>query len=307
MNTKRKLIQEIVARLAQVYEVQQREIIAWWIVEFITKKEKAQLLQEREISLTKSQEELLDRILVEHIEKHKPLQYIFGSVPFLDLTILVKPPVLIPRPETEYWCSLLIKKLALLKNKKLTILDLCTGTGCIGLALAHRFSEATVYAIDINPIACKLAQENKELNNISNLIILESNLYNKLPDGIKFDLIVANPPYIDPNEWETLDLIVKKWEDPLALKSENAGYGLIEEIITYAPNWLACNSEMVQELIPQVCIEIGVGQCNLVKKIFENNEFNNCAVITDLGGIERVVTAGLTQCGYVKNKTIYWE
>jgi release factor glutamine methyltransferase len=121
---------------------------AWWILQALTKKKKAELIELRQIELVSEQERLLQEWLEKIIEQHCPLQYILGSVPFCDVDILVEPPVLIPRSETEEWTTNLIDKLKKLPVQDFSILDLCTGSGCIAIALARAFPKAWIVAVD---------------------------------------------------------------------------------------------------------------------------------------------------------------
>lgn len=254
--------------------------IAWQLLEYITQKNRAQLIASNNISLNKQDLKKLDEILKEHINYNKPIQYIFGNVPFLDLTIKVKSPILIPRPETEQWCDDIIDKLKIKNRKNLKILDLCTGTGCVGLALAYYLPESEIWAIDLNKDAIELAKENAKLNNIKNINFLVSDLYNNLNENLKFDLITANPPYITESEWHGLEPSVKNWEDILALKANDFGLEVIKKIIKQAPAWLNNNNFLV--------IEFGYKQADQVKSILENNNFINIKIKKDITGKDRV-------------------
>ena len=150
---------------------------AWWILESITNKKKANLIAHETITLTSDQQQKLDSWIDQLINKNIPLQYLIGSVPFIDLEILVETPTLIPRPETEEWCVNLIEQLNKLSHKKLTVLDLCSGSGCITLALAQAFPAAHVYGLDISDKAIALAQKNAIHNRISNATFLHSDLF----------------------------------------------------------------------------------------------------------------------------------
>ena len=138
----------------------------WWLIEHITGKRKTQILSRSHQVLTENQAAQLKQCIHEIHVEHKPLQYILGKVPFGDLEILVKQHILIPRPETEEWVLWLINNHKWPKDKPLNILDLCTGSGCIGLQLAKSFPFAMAVGIDSNPTAIVLAEQNKKLNNI---------------------------------------------------------------------------------------------------------------------------------------------
>src|SRR3989338_4187569 len=136
---------------------------------------------------------LLIKYSKEHIEENRPIQYIIGNTDFLDLKIKVKEPILIPRSETEEWVNNLLNKFKNFENHKLKIVDIGTGTGCIAIALAKFFKNSEIFAIDINPVALELAQENAELNKIKNIKFVESDLFSNFDE--KVDIIVSNPPY----------------------------------------------------------------------------------------------------------------
>jgi release factor glutamine methyltransferase len=269
---------------------------AWHILEHITKTKRAGLISRQSIELSSAQKEQLEVLVNETVEQHKPLSYNIGSVPFLDLTIAVKPPILIPRVETEYWCSELLLKLKKLTNKKITILDMCTGSGCIALSLAHALPQARVYALDISSKACALAQENSQANVIENILIQQSDLFTNLDHGITFDLIVTNPPYISTYEWLSLDPSVKKWEDYKALVSENNGLEIIEKILKQAQKYMHFNQEFQDLCIPQISMEIGYQQGTRVKSLFEQYGFKNIFVHQDLSKNDRIVTASIIPC-----------
>jgi release factor glutamine methyltransferase len=259
---------------------------AWHLTEHATKKNRLQLITQPE-ELTKTQLDLLAQWINEIVHKKKPIQYILGSVPFLDLTIKVEPPILIPRPETEEWCALLIEKLKKNQLSNIKILDLCTGSGCIALALAKALPKATVYAIDINEQAVQLTQKNALKNNIPNIIAIKSNLYEEIPSQ-KFDIITANPPYISSAEYLQLEDHIKIWEDPTALVAENSGLKTIEEIIAFAPKYL----QFLNKGVEQLWIEIGHDQASAVVQLFKLANIQ-ASVLKDLQGKNRVVTGKL--------------
>jgi release factor glutamine methyltransferase len=292
------IIKQITERLVKAETSSESALnIAWWILEWATGFSRTYMLGTTNLVLNQAQEQKIERALYAYINEHMPLQYIFGTVPFLDLELIIRPPILIPRPETEYWCNLLITELAKLKNQKISILDLCTGTGCLGLSLAKAIPTAQVFAIDINPEAVQLARENQKKHHITNVTILESDLFQNISEQVKFDIIISNPPYISESEWKMLDPMVKKWEDPLALKATDNGYAIIERIIQEAPDWFVYNNEIKKAL----WIEIGHTQASRVRTLVTNRGFINDTVITDLNGHERVITAGLPACGFLIN------
>jgi release factor glutamine methyltransferase len=288
------LIHQLAEQLNNYEHTSEREQIAWWLVELVTKKNRAALLAEEEIELTSDQEKNLQQMIQEHVEKNKPLQYIFGMVPFNDIELFVEPPVLIPRPETEEWVCSLIESLKKLTNKKIKILDIGAGSGAISCALAHAFPEAEVVAVDIAHEALALTQKNIGHNKITNLTILESDLFSNLPEGTKFDLIVSNPPYISSDEYKKLDDAVKDWEDKRALLAEHKGLAIIEKIIQHAPEYLQKNDDLFLHDIPQLSIEIGYKQGAKVKELMQNALYKKVKVIQDLEGKDRIIVGRIS-------------
>ena len=190
-----RLIQQIAKKIATAlgldFDTAEQE--AWWILEKITGLSKARLLFLNTQTLTHDQELTLEKIIKQRTDEKMPLQYILGSVPFCNLDILVHPPILIPRPETEEWVHWLINLFAPMHHVPLKILDLCTGTGCIALALAQAFAQSSIIGIDINPDAITRANKNKTHNAITNVTFLISDLYASLTPSQTFHLIVSNP------------------------------------------------------------------------------------------------------------------
>lgn len=290
------LIGEIETTLSKVYDDRiLREQYAWWILEAISKIDKASLIAKEEIHLTQEEEKLLTQWLDKMVNEHMPLQYVLGSVPFIDLDILVKPPTLIPRPETEEWTDWLIKQLKQVKESKLQILDMCCGTGCITLALAKALPNAKIYATDISEPAILLAKQNAKHNNISNVTFIHSDLYNEIETDTLFDIIVSNPPYLSFAEFEEVDASVSTWEDPQALVAADDGTAILEDIIEDAPDFLKYNPEMAQLKIPQLVVEIGYTQAKVVSDFFKTYGFIDIEVHKDLAGKDRFVTGRLAK------------
>jgi len=275
--------------LPQYPEVQTARQVALWLLEAVTEQKTAQLLT-KQIILTEQQQYQLETMIHEHLYEHKPLQYILGHVPFLDLELIVEPPVLIPRPETEEWCHWLIQQLQSMQEQPLTIADVGTGTGCIGLALAQALPHATVYALDTAPEALRLAHKNAVHNDINNIHIKRSDLLAQVAD-ISFDLIVSNPPYISEQEYMRLSPAVQRWEDKNALMASDEGLALIKIIVRQAASMLKKNVAAQQNNIPRLLIEIDRTQADTVAQLYHQAGFERTTVLKDLFGNDRVVVA----------------
>jgi len=263
---------------------------AIWILQAICNTSMAELLAQKTLMLSPEQQQTIDEWLHKLIDEKMPLQYLLGSVPFANLDILVEPPILIPRPETEEWSLKVIEQMKLLDNKKVLILDLATGSGCIALALASQLPQAAVVATDIAEKALELAEKNREHNALHNVTFIQSDLFEALPQDIQFDLIVCNPPYISFEEFKTLDETVTKWEDYGALVADDNGLAIIKKIIAQAPQFIQTNNEMKQKKIPQLVIEIGYDQGAAVQKIMKESGYNNILIHKDLEQKDRFVT-----------------
>jgi release factor glutamine methyltransferase len=262
---------------------------AWWMLEAITHQNKTSLLLQQTISLSAEQTQQLECWIQRQIQENIPLQYLIGSVPFGDCTIVVRPPTLIPRPETEEWCHTLLDQIRLLSYKSLRILDMCTGSGCIAIAIARALPQATIYATDISKEALALAQQNATHNQVNNIIFVQSDLFYALT-GHTFDIIIANPPYIPSDQWSTLDRSVRDWEDKNALISGENGTSTLQRIIKQAPNFLNSHPELIAKNIPHLVIEIDHTQGNYVTHLFHNAGFSSTVIKKDLQGCNRLVT-----------------
>jgi release factor glutamine methyltransferase len=214
--------------------------------------------------------------------KREPLQYILGYTEFYGLKINVGSGVLIPRPETE----LLVEEAKkIISNFEFRIsnfkfLDLCTGSGCMALALAREFPEAQIYGTDTSEVAIRYAKKNIELNNINNVTFLKGNLFEPLKNLV-FDLIVSNPPYIKKNDIKNLQPEIKDWEPIEALDGGEDGLDYYRAIIPEARNHLNESGCLL--------LELGMSQSDEVKKISEDAGFINISLVKDYTGIERII------------------
>ena len=213
----------------------------------------------------------------EAIERYKngePIQYIIGDVNFYGNTIKVNKNVLIPRFETEELVEKTIKKIKNKFDKKINILDLCTGSGCIAITLKKELN-SNITATDISSDSLAVAKENIKLNNVD-INLIHSDLFQNIND--KFDCIISNPPYISYDE--TIDDIVKNNEPNIALYAPNNGLYYYEEILKNIKNYL--NDKFI------IAFEIGYKQgkslIDIVNKYLKDV---NILVEKDLQGRDR--------------------
>jgi release factor glutamine methyltransferase len=209
-----------------------------------------------------------------------PLQHITGKQEFMGLDFFVNEHTLIPRQDTEVLVETLIEEAKKYNEKRLNILDICTGSGCIGISIAHFFKESNVCAVDISEDALLVALKNKELNHVENINFLKSDLFSSL-DNEKFDIIVSNPPYIRTMEIEKLMEEVKIHEPFIALDGKEDGLYFYREITKKSVKYLKDGSSLMYE--------IGFDQAKDVSDILVENGFKNIKVIKDLPGHDRVV------------------
>lgn len=262
---------------------------AWWILEAVMGQSRANLLTHA-LKVDQLHMQHVQRYVHDIVSEHKPLAYIIGHVPFGPLSISVEPPILIPRPETEEWVMRILDKIKNPTQQKYTILDLCTGTGCIALLCAKRLPQSRVYAVDINPQAIALAQKNKQQLGIENVTFITSDLFNNLLPGLKYDLMLSNPPYISGAEYEQLAPSVSIWEDKQALYAQNNGLALIQQIIKQAHGYLQTNSNLLAMGVNQLYIEIGWQQNKAVTKLMQNQGYVDITNEKDIAGKDRVIS-----------------
>lgn len=231
--------------------------------------------------ISESDSKRIDSFLLRRL-KREPLQYILGHVEFLGLRFNVGRGVLIPRPETEILALEAIRILKNRKDSKPSILDLCTGSGCIAITIAKHFPDAFVWGIDTSDTALRYAQENALLNDAKNVIFLKGDLYEPLRlmnSQMKFDMIVSNPPYIKTEDIKSLQPEIKDWEPVEALNGGEDGLECYRRIIGECKDFLADNGVLLLE----------VGDSKGVIEIAKSNNLRIVTVIKDLSGIERVL------------------
>jgi release factor glutamine methyltransferase len=230
--------------------------------------------------------------------RREPLQYILGYTEFHGLMIKVGRGVLIPRPETELLAEEAIKKMRKRNSETASpsypplakggdrggsILDLCTGSGCIALALGKEFPETKIYGTDTSAVAIKFAEENAAMNGIKNVTFLKGNLFEPIRENLSgrtFDLIVSNPPYIKRGDIKNLQPDIREWEPSEALDGGEDGFDYYEMIIPEAKKYLKEDGYLI--------LEIGISQAKAIEKMAVDAGYQNISLIKDYSGIERI-------------------
>jgi len=225
----------------------------------------------------------MDR-LIERRAEREPLQYILGHVEFLGLKIRVGRGVLIPRPETELLAEEAIQIISNFKFQisKIRLLDLCTGSGCLALSLAREFPDVQVYGTDISEIALQYANENAGLNKIKNVTFMKGSVFEPVK-GLRFDLIVSNPPYIRSKDIKDLQPEIKDWEPADALDGGEDGLDYYRSIFSTVKDYLKQGGYLV--------LELGVNQASAVKNMAEDAGLTDINLVKDYAGIDRILAA----------------
>ena len=209
--------------------------------------------------------------------KGEPLQYIHGEVLFFDCVIKVDPHVLIPRQETE----ILVDKIALeLADQTLegkTLWDLCCGSGCIGIALKKRFPTLNVRLSDISAEALQLAKQNAQLNQVD-VEIRKGDLLQPFK-GEKAHFVVCNPPYVSEVDYAALEAEVRDHEPRMALVAGPKGTEFYQRLAHELPDYLYPSGK--------IWLEIGHGQGESVKNLFNASHWRHHRIEEDWAGLER--------------------
>ncbi|MBR5438821.1 MAG: peptide chain release factor N(5)-glutamine methyltransferase [Clostridia bacterium] len=205
--------------------------------------------------------------------KGTPLAYIFKDADFYGFKINVDKSVLIPRPETEELCALIVKE----NDANNTVLDMCTGSGAIAIAL-NKLKGFNVTAVDVSEDAINLAKTSAVQNNASVTFIL-SNMFENVTD--RYNIIVSNPPYIKTSDLSSLQQEVKK-EPVLALDGGESGLDFYNILCDNACKYLLDGGALY--------MECGIGQAQDVKNMFDaSNNYLEAQIFSDINGVERIV------------------
>ena len=228
--------------------------------------------------LTKEKEELYFSLIDKHIEKNVPLSHLAGFEYFYDRKFKVTKDVLSPRMETEELIYKVIEYIKSINKNNIKILDLCTGSGIIGITLRKEleFKSLEVVASDISEEALKVAKENAIMNE-AEVKFIQSDIFENINE--KFDIIVSNPPYIAYNDKITMEDNVLNYDPHLALFAEEDGMYFYREIVENAKEYL--------EEDGLVFFEIGYDQREKILKLANENGFN-AEVYKDINGRDRM-------------------
>ncbi|WP_308609395.1 peptide chain release factor N(5)-glutamine methyltransferase [uncultured Eubacterium sp.] len=273
------LVRDIINKAQNTLEaagIADSQVDSWLLAEFVFGITRAKYYANMQMTVDGKSAEKYNE-LVNQRAGHIPLQYLVGTQEFMGLTFKVNENVLIPRQDTE----LLVENVAdCLGNGERTVLDMCTGSGCIAVSIDRLSKDSKVTAVDISEKALEVAQENNRFNN-ANVTFIQSDLFTNVTG--RYDIIVSNPPYIRTDEIPKLMEEVKSHEPVMALDGMEDGLYFYKKICNEASDYLNDNGK--------IFFEIGYDQGDDVSEILRQNRFCNIEVLKDLSGNDRVVIA----------------
>ena len=228
--------------------------------------------------IVKPKELITLRSWVKRRINREPIQYITRSSEFYGRKFIVDQNVLIPRPETEILIDVSVEILS--KKNSPTIIDIGTGSGCIGITLALEIPSSNIIAIDISDSALSIAKKNADMYSIRNIEFLRLDIFNQ--DIIHIaDMLISNPPYISKEEIPDLMEDVKDFEPMIALTDKSDGLDFYRKFSDIMPHVIKKNGTVI--------LEIGRGSHqDRVKEIFSKSGYNNIDIVKDLNKDKRV-------------------
>jgi release factor glutamine methyltransferase len=270
-------------RLLEQAGIESAEQEAYWIVEHVLRLPAHHVVADRDRLLSPA-ELVAARGLIERRVGREPLQYILGTQEFCGLEFDVNQAVLIPRPETELLVDYVAQRIP--AERQATIVDVCTGSGCIAVAIARLRPRARVIATDLSTPSLEVARRNAARHAVCERITwLEGDLLEPLAGrGLegRIDVIVSNPPYISEADWATLQPEVRLFEPRGALVAGPQGTELHERLLHEAGRYLSPGGALI--------MEIGAGQARAMRRIVDQIPgYRFHRLVYDKAGLERVV------------------
>ncbi|MDD3165475.1 MAG: peptide chain release factor N(5)-glutamine methyltransferase [Oscillospiraceae bacterium] len=265
------------------YDGENAAFMARQLLSFASGKRFEEILRDRELYASEEIEQTLMQCVARHV-RGEPLAYILGQWEFAGMRLAITPEVLIPRDDTMAVTELAIKK-TLFLDENPRVLDLCAGSGCIGIAVARRVKDARVTLAELSEAALKLAKKNVQLQNLTGRVTCVQADATKPASPFlgQFDLIVSNPPYIPASQMQTLEPSVREYEPHMALLGGADGLDFYRAIVQ--------NFRAALKPHGYLCFEFGLGQCDAVCRILEHADFEMIQTAKDANGILRAVIA----------------
>ena len=252
------------------------------LLEFATGQSRTFIIAHPEYDLSPAEIRTFDQA-VKRRTGREPLQYITGRKNFFGLDFEVTPAVLIPRPETEMLVEASIEKLK--EHDAPRFYEVGIGSGCISVSILHELRKAQASSCDISADAIDVARRNAELHGVSDrLDIKQADLFEAVGDQ-KFHLIVSNPPYVPHEDLSGLQPEVRDFEPLAALTDGRDGLSIIRRVIAGAPERLEPGGSLL--------IEIGFGQGDSVRSMFDPKLWRSVEIVPDVNAIPRMAAATL--------------
>ena len=249
------------------------------ILSFVMRQTREYVRAHDDVKLSLTEENSFRKFL-ERRKRGEPIAYIVGKCFFWDFELITNSSVLIPRPETERLVELAIE-LVMKNQRRNCIADLGTGSGAIAIALARAFKNSFVHAVDISEDALAVARLNANTLDVGNIEFHKGSWFGGLP-GKRFDLIVANPPYIKNGDEHLLKKELS-YEPLSSLVSDDSGYAALNTIIDQSPKFLKKDAWLL--------LEHGYNQQGKVLDRLKVNGYSSLSGHQDLSGVDRVVIA----------------
>ncbi|MDM7923654.1 MAG: peptide chain release factor N(5)-glutamine methyltransferase [Pyrinomonadaceae bacterium] len=252
------------------------------LLAFAIGRDRTFLIAHPEHELTSGEEAAFNSVL-DRREAREPFQYITGRQEFFGLEFAVTPDVLIPRPETELVVEAAIRILE--PQQPARICEVGVGSGCIVVSILHSLKDATAVGLDISPAALRVADQNAERHGVADRLELrESDIFTPFGNE-RFMMIVSNPPYVPADDMPTLQSEVGLFEPHMALTDGADGLSIVRRIIAESPNFLVAGGWLL--------LEIGFGQHERVRAMFDDAVWTEVVFLPDLQGIPRTAVARL--------------
>jgi len=267
-------------RLRAIYPNQEIEGIFKIVARHVLNYSKIDIHLNKDENILSSLENKLTSIL-DRLLTREPIQYILGETEFYGIIMKVDHRALIPRPETEFMVDLAIHSIP--NDKPIQIIDLCTGSGCIAIALAKNLPNATVIATDISENSIRLAIENS-IASQTEINFRVDDLLNPASDFGKYDCIISNPPYVQESEKINMHKNVLDFEPASALFVKDSDPLLYyRAIVEFAKNHLSIGG--------LILIEINENLGNETAKLFLKSNFSDVDILKDLQNKDRYIKA----------------
>ena len=263
-------------------QIADADIDAWLLLQYVTGINRMMYLMEPDKSVS-NEDTLAYHEVIARRATHYPLQYSTHTQEFMGLDFYVDERVLIPRQDTEVLVEMALEFL----KDGMTVLDMCTGSGCILISLAANRRLASGLGVDLSEGALEVAQKNARANGLDQLEWIQSSLFEAFEndldksDKLQVDMIVSNPPYIESEVIPTLMPEVRAHEPMMALDGFEDGLYFYREITANAPAYLKNKGYLL--------FEIGYNQGEAVADLMRMTGFVNIRIKKDLAGLDRVV------------------